>query len=239
MRTKTTRNFGRFAMGVCATTAAGVAACALYAPASALAQAPPPARGKDVSLRRHRQKEAAALLNTIAGALAKKGYTITESRQDTAADGDVRGVVLTILAPAKKASDRARITAAFAFDEQRPGAAAVAGDRDDGVRAVKAWMKTIANAAQAYRVRHGAYPADFRPRGGKGTDADPPAGFIGPGTDLIRLPAGPAGVTYGWETVGGRFVIIARENGRDVFGTSGRRDDTATLHLDTVEFRGL
>jgi hypothetical protein len=53
MRTKTTRNFGRFAMGVCATAAAaGVAACALHAPASALAQAPPPAHGKDVSLRR-------------------------------------------------------------------------------------------------------------------------------------------------------------------------------------------
>ena len=119
---------------------------------------------------------------------------------------------------------------------RRPQAAS--DRRNNDIRSVQAWMKTIANAAQAYRVRHGVYPTAFRGRDTKGSAAVPPADFIGPQANLTELPSGPRGVTYGWETIDGQFLVIAHERDQDVFGTGGQ-SDVATLHLTTLEFHGL
>ncbi len=101
----------------------------------------------------------------------------------------------------------------------------LASVRNSGTRTVQANLKTLANAAQAYRVRTGAYPA---------TQAE--AGFVGAGQDLTAIPAGPGTTTYTLVGTGNtECVITATEGGTDSFGTSAT-GETITYTMSTGAF---
>jgi prepilin-type N-terminal cleavage/methylation domain-containing protein len=85
---------------------------------------------------------------------------------------------------------------------------------------VKANMKTIAQAAQAHKVKNGTYPADI-------------SALTGAGKDLEQLPAGPRAVTYTFAPGTGDIgVVTATENGQDAFLTTAT-NETGTYTLST------
>jgi type IV pilus assembly protein PilA len=97
--------------------------------------------------------------------------------------------------------------------------------RNSGTRAVQANIRTLANAAQAYRVRTGVYPP-----------TQTQTGFIGTGLDLTSLPSGPGSTTYTLSgTSNTECVITASEGGTDTFGTTGTTD-SVTYTLSTGAF---
>lgn len=100
--------------------------------------------------------------------------------------------------------------------------------KNSSTRTVQANMKTIAQAAQAYRVRVGNYPADLPT-------------MVGPAQDLQQRPAGPSGVLYEVEPIasGASVQVTATEAGTDVFGGGNGTTDVATYNLQTGVFNGL
>lgn len=96
--------------------------------------------------------------------------------------------------------------------------------RNAGTRTVQSNLKIIGNAAQAYRVKNGTYPADA-------------ATLIGAnGGDLTVLPTGPATTTYSLVGTGTtECVVTATEGGNDSFGTVAT-GETATFTMSTGAF---
>ena len=100
--------------------------------------------------------------------------------------------------------------------------------KNSAAQAVKANMKTIANAAQSYKVQKFKYPTSI---------AD--TTFIGSGKDLESAPAGPRGVTYTAAPNGsGEFVVTATEGSEDVFGTTAT-GESATFNLTTGVYTNI
>ncbi|MGC4047851.1 MAG: prepilin-type N-terminal cleavage/methylation domain-containing protein [Armatimonas sp.] len=90
----------------------------------------------------------------------------------------------------------------------------------------KANCKTIAQAAQAYKVKNGAYPADL-------------ATMTGSGKDLEQVPAGPRGVTYSFAPGTGDIgVVTATEGGQDAFNTTAT-NEAATYTISTGAYSGF
>lgn len=111
--------------------------------------------------------------------------------------------------------------------------------KNSGARTVQANLKTVALAAQAYRLRNGSYPADY-------TTGTVPTAFISASKDLEFVPNGPRGVTYTWQTstaadasigatAAGQFIVIATESatGSDVFDDPATTNQSLAYNLTT------
>jgi type IV pilus assembly protein PilA len=97
--------------------------------------------------------------------------------------------------------------------------------RNSGTRTVQANIRTLANAAQAYRVRTGVYPATMGQ-----------SGFIGAGLDLTSTPSGPGTTSYTLTgTANTDAVITASEGSTDTFGTS-TTGESITYQLSSGAF---
>ncbi|MGC4047850.1 MAG: prepilin-type N-terminal cleavage/methylation domain-containing protein [Armatimonas sp.] len=94
--------------------------------------------------------------------------------------------------------------------------------KNSATETAKANCKTIAQAAQAYKVKNGAYPADI-------------ATLTGSGKDLEQVPSGPRGVTY---TIANTGIVTATENGQDAFNTTAT-NEAATYTLTTGAYAGF
>lgn len=95
-------------------------------------------------------------------------------------------------------------------------------------QAVKANLKTIGQAAQAYQVKQGTYPTNL--------DA-----LISRPSDLQSniANAGPRDVTYSLAGTGSTScVVTATEAGQDAFGAGGTTD-AGTYTVQTGQFAGL
>jgi len=93
--------------------------------------------------------------------------------------------------------------------------------KNSATRTVQGNLRTIGQAAQAYKVKNNRYP---------GTIAD----LVGTDKDLQNTPSGPRGVSY---TLTGS-TVTATEAAEDVFGTAGG-SGTATFDVSTGAFSGL
>ena len=89
-------------------------------------------------------------------------------------------------------------------------------------KTVQANLKTIGQAAQAYKVKNGSYPTEIATVAG------------GQDKDLQNIPTGPRNVTY---TLAGS-VAKATEGGEDVFGDADT-NDVATFDVSTGTYTGL
>jgi type II secretion system protein G len=101
--------------------------------------------------------------------------------------------------------------------------------RNSGNQTVKANLRTIAQAAQAYRVRYGAYPGTLTVL----MTANATTGYV---PDLEQTPSGPRTTQYTLTGAATTCVVTANESGQDSFGTDGATD-TATYNLQTGQFQ--
>ena len=97
--------------------------------------------------------------------------------------------------------------------------------RNAGDRVTRANLKTIAQAAQSFRVRTGAYPNALADLNGAQGDLEQPITNFGPDDVDYTAGAGNDATT---------FSVVATEQGVDRFGTTGTADTiTYDLQLGT------
>jgi type II secretion system protein G len=88
--------------------------------------------------------------------------------------------------------------------------------RNAGSRTVQANLKTIGQAAQAYRVKTGAYPTAIND-----------AAFVGAGLDLEYVPTGPGTTTYDFSVrTADTLTVRAAEGTTDSFDAIGSGDES-------------
>lgn len=91
--------------------------------------------------------------------------------------------------------------------------------KNANVKTVKANMKSIATAAQAYRVRNGTYPTDVN-------------AMVGANSDLAAVPNdNPPGVTYSFS--GSNTTVTATTSDTSLFPSGAT---TATYNLSTGQW---
>lgn len=116
------------------------------------------------------------------------------------------------------------------------------GTRTTVVPTVKTNLRTIALAAQAYRMKHGHYPSAYTNRDRSGAVLPlPNDGFVGANGDLQSVPSGPRTVWYEW-AVGtdnenrGQFVVKANEGGENLWGDSEVTTNYAAYNLEQNKY---
>jgi type II secretion system protein G len=96
--------------------------------------------------------------------------------------------------------------------------------KNSSIQTVKANLKIIARAAQAYKVKNGTYPASV--------DA------LINGGDLEPRPSGPRGVTYELTGDATTCIVSATETGIDAFYDNGANTE-GTYDLQSGQFANI
>ena len=94
--------------------------------------------------------------------------------------------------------------------------------KNSATQTVRGNLRTIGQAAQAYKVKNNVYPTAI-------------GDVVGADKDLQSAPSGPRNVSY---TLVGS-TVTATEAGEDVFGTGTATSDSATFNVATGAYTGL